>query len=48
MEWVAFQLFVTVVLPLLAGFPVGFSLGGTALLFALGGDVGGGFEAAFR
>jgi tripartite ATP-independent transporter DctM subunit len=47
MEWIAFVLFITVVLLLLAGFPVAFSLGGTALLFALGGVIGGGFEAAF-
>jgi tripartite ATP-independent transporter DctM subunit len=47
MEIVALFLFVTVVLLLLAGFPVAFSLGGTALLFALGGVLGGGFEAAF-
>ena len=32
---------------LLAGFPVAFSLGGTALLFALFGVIGGGFEPAF-
>jgi len=47
MEWVALLLFVAVVLLLLAGFPVAFSLGGTALLFALGGVLGGGFESAF-
>ena len=47
MEWVAFLLFVTVVGLLLLGFPVAFSLGGTALIFALGGVLGGGFEAAF-
>ncbi|MGI9204637.1 MAG: TRAP transporter large permease [Woeseiaceae bacterium] len=47
MEWMAFLLFVSVVLLLLAGFPVAFSLGGTALIFALAGVVGGGFEAAF-
>jgi tripartite ATP-independent transporter DctM subunit len=47
MEGIAALLFVTVVLLLLAGFPVAFSLGGTALLFALGGVIGGGFEAAF-
>ncbi len=47
MEWVALFLFIGVVLLLLAGFPVAFSLGGTALLFALGGVLGGGFEAAF-
>ena len=47
MEWIALLMFVTVVLLLLVGFPVAFSLGGTALLFALGGVAGGGFEAAF-
>jgi tripartite ATP-independent transporter DctM subunit len=47
MEWIAFLLFVAVVLLLLAGFPVAFSLGGTALIFALAGVIGGGFEAAF-
>ena len=47
MEWLAFLLFAAVVLLLLAGFPVAFSLGGTALIFALGGVIGGGFEAAF-
>jgi tripartite ATP-independent transporter DctM subunit len=47
MEWVAFLLFFAVVLLLLAGFPVAFSLGGTALLFALAGVLSGGFEAAF-
>jgi tripartite ATP-independent transporter DctM subunit len=47
MEWVAFLLFLFVILLLLAGFPVAFSLGGTALLFAFVGTVGGGFEEAF-
>ncbi len=47
MEWMALLLFVSVVLLLLAGFPVAFSLGGTALMFALAGVIGGGFEAAF-
>ena len=47
MEWVALCLFVTVILVLLAGFPVAFTLGGTALIFAFAGVVGGGFEAAF-
>jgi len=46
-EWVALVLFMTVVVLLLAGFPVAFSLGGTAMLFALFGVVGGGFESAF-
>ena len=47
MEWVALLLFLAVILALLAGFPVAFSLGGTALAFALGGVIGGGFEQAF-
>ena len=46
MEWVALALFVVVVLLLLSGFPVAFTLGGTALAFAFAGVVGGGFEAA--
>ncbi|NOX69018.1 MAG: TRAP transporter large permease subunit [Gammaproteobacteria bacterium] len=47
MEWVALLLFLAVIGLLLAGFPVAFSLGGTALIFAFGGILGGGFEAAF-
>ncbi len=47
MEWVALFLFLSVIVLLLAGFPVAFSLGGTALLFAFAGVIGGGFEAAF-
>jgi tripartite ATP-independent transporter DctM subunit len=47
MEWVALLLFLAVVVMLLAGFPVAFSLGGTALLFATAGVIGGGFEVAF-
>ena len=47
MEWVAFLLFAAVIVTLLAGFPVAFSLGGTAMLFAFFGVIGGGFEAAF-
>jgi tripartite ATP-independent transporter DctM subunit len=47
MEWVALLLFITVIVMLLAGFPVAFSLGGTAMLFALFGVVAGGFESAF-
>ena len=46
MEWVAALLFVTVVLVLLAGFPVAFTLGGTALLFAGIGVLAGGFSEA--
>ena len=34
MEWVALLLFVAVIIVLLAGFPVAFTLGGTALVFA--------------
>ena len=47
MEWVSLLLFVTVIVFLLAGFPVAFSLGGTAMLFALFGVIGGSFESAF-
>lgn len=47
MEWVALLMFAVVVVFLLAGFPVAFSLGGTALLFAFAGVIGGGFEDAF-
>ena len=47
MEWLALLLFLSVIVLLLAGFPVAFSLGGTALLFAFAGVLGGGFEAAF-
>jgi len=47
LEWVALLLFLAVVLFLLVGFPVAFSLGGTALMFAFFGVIGGGFESAF-
>ena len=43
----ALLMFFTVVLVLLAGYPVALTLAGTALLFALGGVIGGGFEIAF-
>ncbi len=46
MEWVAALLFVAVILVLLAGFPVAFTLGGTALIFAGVGVLGGGFDEA--
>mgnify|MGYP001815971535 CR=1 FL=1 len=46
MEWVAALLFLTVIVFLLAGFPVAFTLGGTALLFAGFGVLGGGFNEA--
>jgi tripartite ATP-independent transporter DctM subunit len=45
-EWVAGLLFVSVILVLLAGFPVAFTLGGTALLFAGLGVLGGSFNEA--
>ncbi|MDX1498385.1 MAG: TRAP transporter large permease subunit [Woeseiaceae bacterium] len=46
MEWVAGLLFLTVVLVLLAGFPVAFTLGGTALIFAGAGVATGTFNDA--
>jgi len=46
MEWVAALLFLTVIVVLLAGFPVAFSLGGIALLFAWFGVLGGVFNEA--
>ncbi len=46
MEWVAGLLFVSVILVLLAGFPVAFTLGGTALLFAGAGVLAGEFHSA--
>ncbi|MCK5324465.1 MAG: TRAP transporter large permease subunit, partial [Woeseiaceae bacterium] len=46
MEWVALLMFLSVIVVLLAGFPVAFSLGGTALLFAAVGVVAGSFNDA--
>jgi tripartite ATP-independent transporter DctM subunit len=46
MEWVALLLFATVIVVLLAGFPVAFTLGGTALLFAAAGSAAGVFNDA--
>jgi len=46
MEWMALLLFVSVILTLLAGFPVAFTLGGTALAFAAVGAVTGTFNDA--
>ncbi len=46
MEWVALLLFVSVILVLLAGFPVAFTLGGTALIFAGIGALTGDFSDA--
>jgi tripartite ATP-independent transporter DctM subunit len=45
-EWLAALLFFSVVLVLLAGFPVAFSLGGTALIFAGIGIISGNFNEA--
>ncbi|HEX7719516.1 MAG TPA: TRAP transporter large permease subunit [Woeseiaceae bacterium] len=47
MEWVGALLFLAVILFLLAGFPVAFTLAGTGLLFAFAGVLTGTFEAAF-
>ena len=47
MYWPAFALFACVVGLLLSGFPVAFTLGGTALLFALGGALAGVFDISF-
>ena len=47
MEWAALLLFLAVIVFLLAGFPVAFSLAGTGLLFAFAGVLTGGFESAF-
>ncbi|HEB58234.1 MAG TPA: TRAP transporter large permease subunit [Gammaproteobacteria bacterium] len=47
MEWLALAMFLTLCLVLLAGFPVAFTLGGTALAFALLGWSLDGFDAAF-
>jgi len=46
MEWMALLLFAAVIIALLAGFPVAFTLGGTALLFAAIGAVTGIFNEA--
>jgi len=47
MEWVSLLMFLVVVIVLLAGFPVAFSLGGVALIFALVGIEIGVFDSAF-
>jgi tripartite ATP-independent transporter DctM subunit len=46
MEWIPLLLFLTVILVLLAGFPVAFTLGGTALIFAVVGVLTGNFTEA--
>jgi len=47
MELMALLLFAAVIVLLMAGFPVAFTLAGTGLAFAFAGVVGGGFESAF-
>jgi tripartite ATP-independent transporter DctM subunit len=47
MEWIALLLFAAVIVLLMAGFPVAFTLAGTGLAFAFAGVLGGGFESAF-
>jgi tripartite ATP-independent transporter DctM subunit len=47
MEWMPFYLFGAVFVLLLCGYPVAFTLAGTALLFTLIGDATGTFDAAF-
>ena len=47
MEWMSAVLFLVVILVLLAGFPVAFTLGGTALVFAGIGAAAGVFDGAF-
>jgi TRAP-type mannitol/chloroaromatic compound transport system permease large subunit len=47
MEWLSLLLFAVVIILLLLGFPVAFSLGGVALLFALLGAALGVFDSVF-
>jgi tripartite ATP-independent transporter DctM subunit len=47
MEWMPLYLFAAVFVLLLAGYPVAFTLGGTALAFALIGNATGTFDTAF-
>lgn len=47
MEIIAFILFLSVIVVLLFGYPVAFTLAGVSLLFAIAGVVGGAFEPAF-
>ncbi|GAA4648761.1 TRAP transporter large permease subunit [Kistimonas scapharcae] len=46
-EWIPLLMFLVVCLVLLAGYPVAFSLGGTALAFAVLGTATGAFDVAF-
>ncbi len=47
MEWLALLLFACVIVVLMSGFPVAFALGGTSLLFALGGIAAGVFDPTY-
>jgi len=47
MEWMALLLFIAIIIVLLFGFPVAFSLAGTSLIFAVIGIINGSFEQAF-
>ncbi len=47
MEWVALLMFAAAIVVLLAGYPVAFSLGGIALIFAWVGMLFGTFDGAF-
>ncbi len=47
MEWMAFYLFAAVFVFLLSGYPVAFTLAGTALLFTVIGEATGTFDPAF-
>ena len=47
MEWMSLYLFAAVFVLLLSGYPVAFTLAGTALMFTLVGDMTGSFDPAF-
>ena len=47
MEWMAFYLFAAVFVLLLSGYPVAFTLAGTALVFTFIGEATGSFDPAF-
>ena len=47
MAWLGFLMFAVVVIVLLAGYPVAFSLAGTALIFAFIGSLAGVFDPVF-
>ncbi|MGD9000747.1 MAG: TRAP transporter large permease subunit [Granulosicoccaceae bacterium] len=46
-EYLALTMFIAVCIVLMAGYPVAFTLAGTALMFALGGVWSGNFDSAF-